>query len=546
MTIRAFLGAAAIVLYGTLASLAVAGNWPHHELIASFLQSAAFLFILAFAATRSHALPWNPPQLQAAGRWTATAILLFLALASVLSWNVVRGVTNPDESSYRFQARILAAGRLAAEPPTGAPVRPLDVPAPLKYNQHILWKNGWFSKYPIGWPMLLAIPERFGWPGIVNPMLASGILVCAAVIARSAFGPTSGLLAVLIAVLSPYFLAQYVTRMSHAAAGLLVAGSCLLLLKGLRSGGLVHFAAMYLPIVIAFHVRPLTALIAGTALTLGALYYLRFKRTLALKVLLMACLAACAAGGSVLLYNRAFTGSALVSPYALQRGVIVPLEISAALPRMANNLMSVWRVSGLKTVLFAFPGVFLLAAAGFWAHRNDSQTAWVLMSLFAAIVLGHLVQFESSGSVIPERYWFEGYFGVCILAGEGLLVALRTLRPSRRTLAAGACALSLIQMEMTAAASRILVARSSPSAAVRTIAETFSDCQCVVFLRDSPPLFYGAHLNRNGPDWKSAGAFYAVDPEPEQRSSWTRTLSRNRWIVVSYDPITQAGVVVAN
>jgi hypothetical protein len=58
----------------------------------------------------------------------------------------------------------------------------------------------------------------------------------------------------------------------------------------------------------------------------------------------------------------------------------------------------------------------------------------------------------------------------------------------------------------------------------------------VVFLGSSPPVFYGKHLNLNGPDWAHANVFYAVDPGPGERMAWARTLGRERWVVLGYDP----------
>ena len=413
---------------------------------------------------------------------------------------------------------------------------------PLKYNQHVLWGHGWFSKYPIGWPLVLAIPVRLGCPWLPGPLLASGILICVATVARTAHGPRTAFLAVAITLLSPYFLAQCVTWMSHALAGLLVAAACLLCLEGLRRRSLSPFAVMYLAIVCALHVRPLTAAIVGAVLSVSALVCLRRERGLALRVLLVAAAAGIVGVGSMLAYNRAFTGSALLSPYALQRGLDVPAEISASLPLVLRNVKSVWRASAQSTMLFSFPLAFALAGLGFWKNRRQGPAAWILLSIFLAIVLGHLVQLEGSGSVVPERYWFKGYFAIAILAAEGASSLAVALKASRRALTVAACGFALAQSSMTVVVAGILLHKSAPSSAVRAVAESFQRCSCVVFLQNSPPDFYGEHLNLNGPDFKSASAFYAVDPGPQARSAWSRRFGRGRWVVVTYDPVTRAGV----
>src|ERR1035437_10818535 len=97
---------------------------------------------------------------------------------------------------------------------------------------------------------------------------------------------------------------------------------------------------------------------------------------------------------------------------------------------------------------------------------------------------------------------------------------------------------------MTVVVAGILLGKSSPSAAVRAVAESFLRCSCVVFLKDSPSNFSGEHLNLNGPDWTGASVFYAVDPGPEGRSAWSLRFGHNRWVVITYDPITRGGVAV--
>jgi len=161
---------------------------------------------------------------------------------------------------------------------------------------------------------------------------------------------------------------------------------------------------------------------------------------------------------------------------------------------------------------------------------------WLLLSLFVVIVLGHLVQTEDSGSVLGERYWFEGYFAVAILAAQGITAVATTLESPRRSLIAAGCALLAVQLMVTIAASNIVLQWSAPSIAVARLAGQYRDCGCVVFLKSSLPVFAAQHLNLNGPNWQEAQVFYAVDPGPEQRRAWTQTLGRERWVVVGYDP----------
>jgi len=111
----------------------------------------------------------------------------------------------------------------------------------LRFNNLVLWSNGWFAKYPLGWPLVLALPEKIGLEWLVNPLLAVGILICTARIARTLSGQAVSFCAVALLVLSPAFLAPSVQRVAHATAGLLVASACWAWLEAMRRRKLAYF-----------------------------------------------------------------------------------------------------------------------------------------------------------------------------------------------------------------------------------------------------------------------------------------------------------------
>jgi hypothetical protein len=525
------------LLYGALVAIAVMRGWPHYELFAIVLQVVLLLPALLYGLRGKEPGPRARLVPARAGIWTAAVMGVFLIGSAALSAINAQGFSNADEMSYRFEARILGTGKLVAAPPPGAPQKPEDAPLPLRFNNLVLWHNGWFAKYPLGWPLVLALPEKAGWEWLVNPLLAVGILICTARIAHTLSGPGGAFCAVALLVLSPCFLAPTAELMSHATAGLLVAWSCWAWLEGTRRRRLYYFALMYLLVGLAFHVRPLTALLTAATLTGGVILTLRREPGFLARVLAIGAALGALTVGSVLLYNRTFTGNLWLSPYAFARGVNIPVEIAASLPQALRNMKEMWRMSVQSTLLFFFPLIFVLAGVGFWKNRKASPMVWLLLSLFLVIVIGHLVQTESSGSVLAERYWFESYFAVAILAAQGIAAVVTAFESPQRSLIAAGCSLLAVQLMVTIAASKIMLQASAPSRAVAHLARQYRDCQCVVFLTSAPPFFAAEHLSLNGPDWQQAQVFYAVDPGPEQRMAWTRTLGRQRWVVVGYDPV---------
>jgi hypothetical protein len=452
----------------------------------------------------------------------------------------VQGTTIPDETAYRFQARILAGGHLVAAPPPGATNQPEDVPLPLHFNHTVLWRWGWFAKYPLGWPLVLALPEQLGFAWVVNPLLSAAILVCTFWIGRMIAGPMVGSWAVALLALSPAFLAPSVMLMSHALAGVMVVVACGCWLEGTRRLTLSPFAFMWVLVALTFHVRPFTALLVTITLFAATVLALWHERGFLARVLSIGIVIGALMTGSMMLYDWAFTGNAWLSPYALYNGVTIPVEISASVPQALRNIGTIWRFSAQSTLTFFFPLIPGLAAVGFWKNRKTCSAVWLLLPMVVVIVLGHLVETGSSGSALAERYWFEAYFAVAILGARGVEAVLDALGPTRRALIAVTCALAAVQLMVSFAAARIILQRSAPSRAVARLGRAYSNCRCVVFLKSSPESFYGEHLNLNGPDWEQANVFYAVDPGPEQRLAWTRKLRRDRFFVITYDPETGA------
>ena len=118
---------------------------------------------------------------------------------------------------------------------------------------------------PLHWPLPMAVPDKFGVGWIVNPLLAVGILIFTARIARPLGGPAVAFGAVLILVLSPCFLAPTVVLMSHALAGLLVAAACWAWQEGMRRRTLAPFLLMYF--------------LSGSAVTCGRLRHFCARAT---------------------------------------------------------------------------------------------------------------------------------------------------------------------------------------------------------------------------------------------------------------------------
>jgi len=542
MQLLVLVGAGA--LGGGIAVLSCLRRPVHFEWFAIAAQFLLLLPALVFALRPPVLGERAWPRSGGVPRWlTAACLAGFLTAALVAGSRVSPGVLIPDESAYGFQARILASGSLVAQPPPGATDVPTGAPVPLRFVHHLVSTRGWYAKYPIGWPLVLAAAEPYGLGWVVAPLVALVLLLLVRAIAREAFGGT-GFAAMWLAMLSPLFLAGAVGRMPHALAGALTAAACLFCLRGVRTRRLSDFALMFAPLVLLFHVRPFTGLIMSVVLGCAALIAVRRERGLAWRVAAVGVAAAVLAGVSVAAYNRELTGSVWLSPYAWYRNLPVPAEISASPASIAGGAMlQKLRMSAQSTLAWSFPLAFVLAAWGCWLRRALTATR-ILAVVYPALVLGHLVQPEWSAWVIGERYWFEGYFAVAILAAQGMASLDARWQPSvrlRLTVAvlltawgAGTCVAAVNYLEFVSRHRRI----------VAEAVERFRDRPCVVFLADTPPVFYGEHLNLNDGDWRSAPAVVLRDPGAQDRPLWAGLFGRDEWVVITYDPGRQRAASV--
>jgi hypothetical protein len=522
--------------YGGLVASLIYFGVHHFGIYGIAIQAAVLLPSLAYGLKGRGATATNNLTARRVGFGLALALGFFAIESFVSSALNAQGITMSDEAAYRFEALVLNTGHLMAPAPPGATEKPETTPAPIEFSHHILLKKGWYTKYPLGWPFVLSLSERFGVGWITNPLLGLGILLCTFAIGRMIAGPLVGLMAVVLLALSPSFLSQCALLMPHPLAGLCITGSFWAGLAGLRHRRLSYFALMFLLIGLTFHVRPYTALLAGLTLTAAIAIYLRRDIPYLARLLGMGAVIGLLTIVSTLFYNRALTGNPWLSPYAFSRGTSVPVEISASLPQIVANLRTISRFSAQDELLYSFPLIFLLAGVGLW-HNRKSFPMVLLLSFFIVIVGGHLIQVEPSASIAGERYWFEALFGIAILAAEGTVTLLRRFGPSKRSLAVLGCCMFAAQSAITAAAVSYMWNSDRANRTVAQLAAKYVNCQCVVFIKNSPP-FYARNMNLNRPEWEHERVFYAVDPgSANERKAWTQTLGWDRAAVIYYDPV---------
>jgi hypothetical protein len=526
---------------------------PHHSaLLALLFQYGILLPVLIFCLLRSKSAA---PDGQGAGRGVARrhivlALGLYVVLALALGRYWIGGISLTDEAAYQFAAHTFLSGHVAA---TAFPATSPDpvLAARERFFDYFLIKDGkWFPQYSPGWPAVLAVGEALhaGW--LVNPVLGLLLLWLIWKVAREFFDVQAGRLAILLAIASPFFFAYAIGMLSHMACACAITGALLCCLRvprlaadpgrGWRLYGTV--ALMALLIGAAYAIRALTAVACGSVLGVAVLWALRRNvRVLAASGAILA-LGAAAGVTATLLYNHACTGRYVLSLYGLfaqsdVRGIaethapLLDLTASGVVQNIA------WRVRWYTQAILLHNEPFLLvvAAGGFWAARRQwSRQLWVLPAMLLALVAAHLPTALFSGSWVGERYYYEAFPAVFILAAYGwqaLAARLRLSTAMVHTLAGLLLMVQAVQFTLFLAP-EVRVAHQYWQVA-RFVRQS-EPKDAVVFFK-THGLFVGTQFNINTPAWKKAADVYMVDPGPERRNAVAHALQRPRWVVVTYN-----------
>ena len=133
-------------------------------------------------------------------------LALFLYVADVLLERIPHV---QDSVAYLFQAKTFALGRLSVPIP----------PDPKSFtHEFIVMHDGqWFSKYPPGWPMVLALGVLAGAPWVVDPLLGALSLYLLYRIGREVYATPVGLLAAGLGLAAPFLIFLSGSLMAHTS-----------------------------------------------------------------------------------------------------------------------------------------------------------------------------------------------------------------------------------------------------------------------------------------------------------------------------------------
>jgi hypothetical protein len=362
-----------------------------------------------------------------------------------------------DEVAYLWQAKLFAGGNLSL--PTPQPRRSYWQPFIVDHADQR------FSKYPPGWPLLLAAGVLLGQPWIVNALLFALSTALTYRLGRELWHAEAGIIAALLTAISPMTILLAGSLMAHIAAlwwGLLMTYALWRLThQPHRRWAIIGGLALGM----LFNTRPLTAVglfapfvIGGIAYGVRGVWPLISNRQSWAYLLRIVQAGPMARriiwSGFRLAWNSQqwkISLATLLLITAAAAALLTPLHNVAATGDPFDNLYTyVWEydrvgfgpgygrydhtlVAGLDNAgedldlwtrdLFGWgPGVglsWVLLPVGLWMARR-SRWAWLLIAQFGGLVIGHLAYWIGA-QAYSARYYSEAVPQVALISAAGIV-----------------------------------------------------------------------------------------------------------------------------
>jgi hypothetical protein len=342
-----------------------------------------------------------------------------------------------DELAQLWQARVLAAGHLAARTPTH----------PEFFSTLMTVDAGgrWFSQFPAGGPVAIALGLLVGAPWIINPLLTGVAGVAFYRFVAAIDGERTARHATILFALSPFVLLMGGSQMNHVLVLAGVTISLAALPRWARAVDLAEARRMAAVIGGALGVaatsRPYDAALVAIPIALFQLLVVR-RRAMLRRTLLWQGAAGAIPIALLLAANAATTGSPLLFGYDLLNGPehrpgfhVSPVSVEHT-PERGLRLVSAYLMS-LDSALLAWPvPAALLLAGALFLQRRVTRWDFLLLGIFVTLLLGYGAYWAESYFAGPRFLFCAVPFFILLVARFPLVVRERLRSETARTAAA--------------------------------------------------------------------------------------------------------------
>jgi hypothetical protein len=357
---------------------------------------------------------------------TADRAALVISLAAVLvsyfiSTTVYDGIPHlEDEFAYVWQAEAIASGKLTIESPPSP--RHFLVPFVVDFE------GPRFGKYPLGWPTLMGVGTVLGIRTWINPLLAGLAVWLTYLLGKKVMGVTVGLMAAGLTLLSPFFLINSGSLLSHPLGLALSAAFALAWLNTFVFN--TSETPDWLPLMVAalslgglVITRPLTAIAVSIPFAVHGLYLL-FRGSWAVRrSLIFFGVGVLLIGSLQFLWQFAATGDPFRNLYTLW-WEYDKVGFGEGFGRYGHNL-HLARINAGFSLRAGWRDLFGWATFswffipfGIYAIRRNGP-ALLVSSIFPSLVGVYLAYWVGSWLFGP-RYYYEGLYSLTLLTAAGV------------------------------------------------------------------------------------------------------------------------------
>jgi len=328
-----------------------------------------------------------------------------------------------DSIAQFFHAKIFAHGNLVAVSP---PLRDF-----FDFT-HVINNGQWYSQYPPGHSVLLALGVLAGIPWIVNPLLGAGTVVLFYFLGKELYGESVGRLSAILGLLSPLILFMSSEFMNHASSLFFFTLFVLYGAKFLRTEKAIHGLVAGGAIGWVVAIRPLTAVGAALPLLLyGGAQLVRRRKQLMAGSLAMAG-AASVFVGLLLLFNYLTNGHPLLFGFQVLYGEdVLPGFGNSAWGEAHTLLRGVYQtldnLLGMNKYLFEWPIPSLMVVFLLFIAQTVNKWDFLLLGSAFSLAIAYLFYWYQDWCFGP-RFLYEAACPFVILTARGLEQLPRLLR----------------------------------------------------------------------------------------------------------------------
>ncbi|NQT85849.1 hypothetical protein HQ560_03735 [bacterium] len=383
------------------------------------------------------------------------AVVAAFGLATLFLLVVFDGEPHyPDATAYRLMGRMFAAGETTL-PVVG--LREFHDPQMLPFSGRTYAFSGerWFCYGAPGAALFFSLGYVVGLPWLIPPLLGAALVALTGMAARELYGVSAGLVAMVLAALSPWLIFMSGEYLAHVPCAV-VCLAFVLMAERAMSGSRASAAVAGFLLSLCACIRPQVAVPFAVPVAVAwGVWLVRKPREALVPTLLFLALSVVPMAG-YLVYNASTTGHPLTFGYWFQGDPVVRAVRAAPTPWHWTPALGLSNLQhtlyGVGVAMFRWPvhvlGLLVggLVALGLRVRPGRQRLAAILLVAAALVVIVHAFHSRVLIGLGGPRYGFETV-PILIVFGAGLLTVIgKSLlaRRGSRECALGALALPLL------------------------------------------------------------------------------------------------------